>query len=178
MQKLFLPMFALLAGVGLPTFAGTMEGTCFEKVKASFDNKVINGRTFKCNKGGWTTAGSGAHTADSNGFIELYVDDGKAPDSRSELKFRPRRSYECLTGIYDDNRKLLMQAARPVCATNYKSAVAIAIDSGASGVAAVSGAVTTTSKHHDFSAMYMRGASLGIPGDAGYYLVGLFIEAK
>lgn len=178
MQAPFLLMFALFLGGSAPGFAATMEGKCFEKTKANFDNKIIDGRTFKCSKGGWTTVGSGADTADSNGFMQIYVDEGRSRDPSIELKFRPRRSSECLTGVYNANRKPLASSSSDACATDHKTTVMMNIDQRGRRWTAAAGAVTTTSKQHGFSVMYMQGTSLGIARDTDYYLVGVFIESN
>lgn len=176
MHVLFLLLFWLFFEANQPAFAGTMEGKCFEKTKANFDNKTIQGWVFKCNKGSWTSAGNAADTADANGFMEIYADEGKSPDASVELKFRPRRSSECLISIHD--RTLMRTITQHACDTAYKSAVTMAIDKRGNGWATVAGAVATTSKQHAFSIMYMQGLSLGIPNDTDYYLVAAFIEAN
>jgi hypothetical protein len=177
-RALFILAFWLFLGVIQPVHAGTMEGKCLEQTKASFDNKTIEGWTLKCNKGVWTTVGEGADTADANGYVEMYVYEGKSAGARTELKFRPRRSSECLIGIDDANRQLAKTVASHACDTDYKTGVAMSVARDASGWSRVAGAVRTSSKQHAFNAMYMQGLSLGIPNDTDYYLVAAFIEAR
>jgi hypothetical protein len=177
-RVLFLLAFSLLLGANQSARAGTMEGKCLEQTRAGFDNKITAGWTLKCNKGTWATVGEGADTADANGYVEMYVDEGAASGARAVLQFRPRRSNECLIGIDDDGTRLSKAVASQGCDTAVKTPVTMSLGRRAGGWNMAAGVVRTSGKQQAFCAIYMPGQSLGIAGGREYYLVGVFIEAK
>lgn len=201
-----LPLIALVAALAAPLFshAATLEGACFMSVDKDgnksipLDGKVVDGNTLKCNKGTWTTPGTGGATGDANSYVALYAWEGKSPDARVELKFRPRKS-ECLVNVRTSATNTVHTFANGHnCDTDYKSAMSMNATQTSNVTNPVTGEtvinpltntpkttksfaaqLTTSTKAHNFTATYMNGQDLlGISGDTNLYLIGVFIEDK
>jgi hypothetical protein len=193
MNRTLLPLTLTITLLSpLASFADVLEGRCFMTKDANgnnvipLDGKVVDGHTLRCNKGTWTALGSGTDTGDSNKYVVLYAWEGKSPDAKVELKFRPRTS-ECLVNVRASSGILKNFAGSGhECKTDYKSAMTmgstkVTKDPTTGATTTSFGAqVTTSLRAHNFVAVYGTGEELSklLPGDKNLYLLGAFIEDK
>ncbi len=194
-MKKILPLLTAIAAFALPltSHADVLEGKCFMTKDPTtgqnvipLQGKVVDGHTLSCDKGTWTTLGSGSDTSDSNKYVELYDWEGKSDDGKVELRFRPRTS-ECLVNVRNSGGIIKNFAGSGhECDTDYKSGMTMSVtksttDSTTGKTTKTFGAqLTTSTKAHNFAAVYGIGEELNpmLAGDKNLYLLGVFIEDK
>jgi len=93
--------------------AKDMECRCSDKHNKYIDgtSTKVDGTTykFKCKK--TFSYGKDTNTDDYNKYVKAYWNESTSSDKSIGLKIRPRKSSECLNGVYDDNGKALWQGA-------------------------------------------------------------------
>lgn len=179
MTRSFLIAAAVLAAAGATSaaHAETQVGSCYQPMVASLNGQVVNGgNTLSCAKGTWSQLGTGSDTGDVNGFVTVYDWEGKTTDNTAKILFRPRKSTECLMNVTQPNKRSETFPSHG-CDTDYKTGFYLSVISN-SMWHTVSGWVSSTTKEHQFTAVYKRGSEMNKPGDNTLYLVGLFVEDK
>ncbi len=193
-MKKILSLIGTVAALAAPlaSHADVLQGKCFMTKDANGNNviplqgKVVDGHTLNCDRGTWTTLGSGGDTSDANKYVEMYDWEGKSDDTKVQVLFRPRTS-ECLVNVRNSSGILKNFAGSGhECDTDYKSGMTMSVtksttDPETGKTTKTFGAqLTTSTKAHNFAAVYGIGEELNpkAVGDKNLYLLGVFIEDK
>ncbi len=173
MRTLFPAAAAAALLVGTPALAKEMH--C--NVNADFA-PLINGKEVKASgttyqfkvKDTFKGVPESVSSSDYNGFVNVKFGTEKTTSKSVNVRVRPRKSSECLNGIYDDNKKQIWGGA--YCDTNnHKKASSLTLRKADGALYIAGGAATTTSKQNHLMGLYtLQGSE--------YVLTGVCVENK
>lgn len=176
MRTVFSVAAAAALLVGTPALAKEMHCNVNENLKPLIDGKEVkeNGTTYQFKvKDTFKDVPESASSKDYNGFVNVKFGTEKTSSKHVNVQVRPRKSSECLNGIYNHNKKKIWGGA--YCTTNkHKKASSLTMQSSDAGpgLYIAAGAATTTSKVNQLMGLYM------LKGDDKYYLSGVCVENK
>lgn len=159
----------------VPVLAKEMHCNVNKDFKSAFDGMQFeeDGTTYKLRvKGTFDGVPASVSSSDYNGFVNVKFGTRKTTKKELNVRVRPRRSSECLNGIYNDSKKQLWGGAH--CDTQiHKKASSVtlrAMDQDPKMYVAA-GTATTTSKQNQFMAFYRK------PSDA-FVITGVCVEDR
>ncbi|WP_041373459.1 hypothetical protein [Phenylobacterium zucineum] len=175
MRIIFTAAAAAALMIGTPALAKDMHCNVNKDFAPMIDGKEVKsgGTTYKFKvKDTFKGVPDSVSTSDYNGFVNIKFGAERTTSKSVNVQVRPRKSSECLNGVYDDNKKQIWGGA--YCDTsNHKKASSLTLRKSDSNPALyiAAGAATTTSKQNHLMGLYtLQGSE--------YVLSGACVENK
>lgn len=159
--------------IGTPALAKEMHCQVNKDFAPAIDGKEVKagGTTYQFKvKDTFKGVPESVSSSDYNAFVNIKFGTEKTTSKSVNVQVRPRKSSECLNGVYDDNKKKIWGGA--YCDTgNHKKASSLTLRQADGALYIAGGAATTTSKQSHLMGLYMLQGS-------EYVLTGVCVENK
>lgn len=159
----------------VPALAKEMHCNVNKDFKTAFDGMQFKegGTTYKFKvKDTFKGVPDSVSSSDYNNFVNVKFGTEKTTKKDINVRVRPRKSSECLNGIYNDNKKQIWGGAS--CDTkNHKKGKTVTLRATDNDpkMYVAAGAATTTSKQNQFMAFYYKPSN-------EFVLTGVCVENK
>jgi hypothetical protein len=175
MRTIFTAAAAAALMIGTPVLAKDMHCNVNADYAPMLNGKEVKvgGTTYKFKvKDTFQGVPESVSSRDYNGFVNVKFGAERTSSKSVNVQVRPRKSSECLNGVYDDNKKQIWGGA--YCDTsNHKKASSLTLRAADDKhkLYIAGGAATTTSKQNHLMGLYMSQGSQ-------YVLTGVCVEDK